>query len=81
VVEASHNRVLTVQFLSLHHVSWPTRNKTLTPKVAKRVLDAHKDLLALIEAHDAAGARALMDDHVKMIRARRVAERDQRQCC
>jgi len=44
-------------------------------------LDAHKDLFALIEARDAAGARALMDDHVKMIRARRVAERDQRQCC
>ena len=81
VVEASHNRVLVVQFLSLHHVSWPSRNKTLTPKVAKKVFDAHKDLLALIEARDAAGARALMDDHVKMIRARRVAERDQRQCC
>jgi len=73
--------VLVVQFLSLHHVSWPSRNKTLTPKVAKKVLDAHKDLFALIEARDAAGARALMDDHVKMIRARRVAERDQRQCC
>ena len=29
---------------------------------------------ALIEMRDAAGARALMDDHVKMIRARRVAE-------
>jgi GntR family transcriptional regulator, transcriptional repressor for pyruvate dehydrogenase complex len=81
VVEASHNRVLVVQFLSLHHVSWPTRNKTLTPKVAKKVLEAHKDLFALIEKRDAAGARALMDDHVKMIRARRVAERDQRHCC
>jgi GntR family transcriptional repressor for pyruvate dehydrogenase complex len=81
VAEASHNRVLVVQFLSLHHVSWPTRNKTLTPKVAKKVLEAHKDLFALIEKRDAAGARALMDDHVKMIRARRVAERDQRHCC
>src|SRR5689334_10559231 len=38
VAEASHNRVLVVQFLSLHHVSWPSRNKTLTPKVAKHVL-------------------------------------------
>ena len=81
VVEASHNRVLVVQFLSLHHVSWPTRNKTLTPQVAKRVLEAHKELLATIEARDATGARALMDDHVKMIRARRVAERDQSSCC
>ncbi|HWM46008.1 MAG TPA: FadR/GntR family transcriptional regulator [Xanthobacteraceae bacterium] len=81
VVEASHNRVLVVQFLSLHHVSWPTRNKTLTPEVARRVLEAHKELLALIEARDAAGARAMMDDHVKMIRARRVAERDHGSCC
>jgi GntR family transcriptional repressor for pyruvate dehydrogenase complex len=81
VVEASHNRVLTVQFLSLHHVSWPSRNHTLTAKVAKRVLEAHKALFALIEKGDAAGARHLMDDHVKMIRARRVAERDQPNCC
>jgi len=81
VVEASHNRVLVVQFLSLHHVSWPTRNKTLTPEVARRVLEAHKELLALIEARDAAGARAMIDDHVKMIRARRVAERDHGSCC
>jgi GntR family transcriptional repressor for pyruvate dehydrogenase complex len=26
---------------------------------------------------DAAGARRLMDDHVRMIRARRISERDQ----
>jgi len=80
VAEASHNRVLVVQFISLHHISWPSRNKTLTPKVARRVLDVHKELAALIEMRDAAGARQLMDDHVKMIRARRVAERD-RNCC
>jgi GntR family transcriptional repressor for pyruvate dehydrogenase complex len=81
IAEASQNRVLVVQFLSLNHISWPSRNKTLTPKVAKHVLDVHKQLAALIEAHDAAGARKLMDDHVKMIRSRRVAERDQRTCC
>jgi GntR family transcriptional repressor for pyruvate dehydrogenase complex len=80
VAEASHNRVLVVQFLSLHHVSWPSRNKTLTTKVAKHILDVHKQLATLIEARDAAGARKLMDDHVKMIRSRRVAERDQH-CC
>ena len=80
VAEASHNRALVVQFLSLHHISWPSRNRTLTPKVAKRVLDVHKEIAALIEMRDAAGARQLMDDHVKMIRARRVAERD-RACC
>ena len=80
IAEASQNRVLVVQFLSLNHISWPTRNKTLTPKVAKHVLDIHKQLAALIEAHDAAGARKLMDDHVKMIRSRRVAERDNHFC-
>jgi GntR family transcriptional repressor for pyruvate dehydrogenase complex len=40
----------------------------------------------LIEMRDAAGARALMDDHVKMIRARRVAEQGKKKdnpnaCC
>ena len=81
VAEASHNRALVVQFLSLHYISWPSRNRTLTPKVSKRVLDVHKELAALIEMRDAAGARQLMDDHVKMIRARRVAERDNNNCC
>ena len=74
VAEASHNRVLVVQLISLQHVSWPRRNPTLTPKVARRILDVHKELLGLIEIHDAAGVRKLMDDHVKMIRERRVAE-------
>ena len=74
VAEASHNRVLVVQLISLQHVSWPRRNPTLTPKVMRRIQDVHKELLALIEIRDAAGARKLMDDHVKMIRARRVAE-------
>ncbi len=86
VAEASHNRVLVVQLISLQHVSWPASNPTLTPKVARRILDAHKELASLIEMRDAAGARRLMDEHVKMIGARRVAEhRDkrgaERDCC
>jgi len=85
VAEASHNRVLVVQLISLEHVSWPRRNVTATPKLAAHILDIHSRLTDLIELRDAAGARALMDDHVKMIRARRVAERDQDQeshsCC
>lgn len=76
IAEASHNRVLVVQFISLNHISWPAHNRTLTPEVAKRVLAVHKELRSLIEMRDAAGARKLMDDHVKMIRARRVSERD-----
>jgi GntR family transcriptional repressor for pyruvate dehydrogenase complex len=78
VAEASHNRVLVVQLISLQHVSWPRRNPTMTPNVARRILDVHKELLALIEIRDAAGARKLMDDHVKMIRTRRVTENAKR---
>jgi GntR family transcriptional repressor for pyruvate dehydrogenase complex len=74
VAEASHNPVLVVQLISLQHVSWPAQNSTLTPKVARRILDVHRELLSLIEIRDPSGARRLMDDHVKMIRARRVAE-------
>jgi GntR family transcriptional repressor for pyruvate dehydrogenase complex len=75
-----------VQLISLQHVSWPARNPTLTPKVSRRILDVHKELASLIEMRDAAGARRLMDEHVKMIGARRVAEhRDKRDtqqdCC
>jgi GntR family transcriptional regulator, transcriptional repressor for pyruvate dehydrogenase complex len=86
VAEASHNRVLVVQLISLQHVSWPARNPTLTPKVARRILEAHQELASLIEMRDAAGARRLMEEHVKMIGARRVAEHREkgtadRDCC
>ena len=74
VAEASHNRVLHYQLISLQHVSWPNRNRTLTRAVAKRILDAHRQLAALIEARDAAGARAFMEAHVGMIRERRISE-------
>ena len=85
VAEASHNRVLVVQLVSLEHVAWPARNQTLTPAVARRILDVHRELAQLIEMRDGAGARRLMDDHVKMIRSRRVAEQRSRNvgggCC
>jgi GntR family transcriptional regulator, transcriptional repressor for pyruvate dehydrogenase complex len=86
VAEASHNRVLVVQLISLQHVSWPAENPTLTPEVARRILDIHKELASLIEMRDAAGARRLMDEHVKMIGARRIAEHRERDvaekiCC
>ncbi|HEY5380282.1 MAG TPA: FCD domain-containing protein [Pseudolabrys sp.] len=74
VAEASHNRVIVVQLLSLEHVSWPRRNVTATRKLAEHILEIHTQLTDLIEMRDAAAARALMNDHVKMIRARRVAE-------
>jgi GntR family transcriptional repressor for pyruvate dehydrogenase complex len=86
VAEASHNRVLVVQLISLQHVSWPAQNPTLTPQTARRILDVHKEVAALIEMRDPAGARQLMDDHVKMIATRRVAEhrekpRAEQHCC
>jgi GntR family transcriptional repressor for pyruvate dehydrogenase complex len=85
VAEASHNRVLVVQLISLQHVSWPSHNRTLTPEVARHILDAHRALADVIELRDPAQARRLMDDHVKMIRARRVAEHGKQQtnhaCC
>jgi GntR family transcriptional repressor for pyruvate dehydrogenase complex len=86
IAEASHNRVLVVQLISLEHVSWPRRNATATPKLARHILDVHGKLADLIELRDASAARALMNDHVKMIRARRIAEHgestdDDHACC
>ena len=86
VAEASHNRVIVVQLLSLEHVSWPRRNATATPKLAKHILEIHTQLTDLIEMRDGVAARALMNDHVRMIRARRVAEHghshdDNNACC
>ena len=81
VAEASHNRVLHYQLISLQHVSWPSRNRTLNRAVAKKILDAHRKLVALIAARDAGGARQFMEAHVGMIRERRVAEAKSSVCC
>lgn len=86
VAEASHNRVLVVQLISLQHVSWPSNNNTLTPDVARRINEVHRELARLIEMRDGAGARQVMNEHVKMIRARRVAEHGENEnhlshCC
>jgi len=79
IADASANRVLHYQLVSLQHVSWPARNRTLTPSVARHVLEAHRQLARLIEARDAAGARRAMDAHVGMIGGRRLAEKKVRQ--
>src|SRR6185436_2493022 len=81
IAEASHNRVLHYQLISLQHVSWPTRNRTLNRAVARKILEAHRKLVALIEARDASGARSYMEAHVGMIRERRVAESKSSVCC
>jgi GntR family transcriptional repressor for pyruvate dehydrogenase complex len=76
VAEASRNRVLVAQLLSLQHISWPSENRTLTMPVAHHILDVHRQIADVIESRDATAARRLMDDHVKMIRTRRVSEGD-----
>lgn len=82
IAEASQNRVLVAQLLSLQHISWPAENRTLTPPVARHILDVHRDIADVIESRDAAAARRLMDEHVKMIRARRVSEDEAaHRCC
>jgi len=59
IAEASHNRVLHYQLISLQHVSWPSRNRTLNRAVARRVLEAHRKLVALIEAEISADPAVL----------------------
>ena len=81
IAEASHNRVLHYQLISLQHVSWPTRNRTLNRAVARKILEAHRRLIALIEARNAGEARLFMEAHVGMIRERRVAESKSSVCC
>ena len=81
VAEASHNRVLYYQLISLQHVSWPSRNRTLNRAVARKILDAHRELVALIEARKPREARAFMESHVGMIKSRRVAESKRLVCC
>jgi GntR family transcriptional regulator, transcriptional repressor for pyruvate dehydrogenase complex len=74
VADASQNRVLHYQLVSLQHVSWPSRNLTLNRAVARKVLDAHRRLAALIQARRPREARELMEAHVGMIRERRLSE-------
>ncbi len=76
IAQASHNRVLVVQLLSLQYVSWPKENRQVTPRLVKHILEVHRELADLIQLRDGAAARRLMDEHVRMIRARRVAQRD-----
>ena len=86
IAEASHNRVLVVQLISLQYVSWPKENRQVTPKLVRHILEVHRELAALIQLRDGAAARRLMDEHVRMIRARRVAQHEDPQtakpgCC
>ena len=72
IAEASHNRVLVFQLVSLQHVSRHRHNRTVTP--VARIIAAHRELARAIAAGDGAAARRLMDEHVRMIRTRRSAK-------
>src|ERR1700745_3497242 len=74
VAEASHNRVLVVQLISLQHVSWPAQNPTLTPAVARAALAVHQELAALIEMRDGAAARRIAEHRAK-------GPTSERDCC
>ncbi len=77
IAHSSHNRVLVVQLASLQYVSWPKDNRQVTPKLVEHILEVHRKLATLIQLRDGAAARRLMDEHVRMIRARRVAQPQQ----
>ena len=85
VAEASHNRVLVVQLISLEHVSWPRRNVTATAKLARHILDIHGKLADLIELRDAAAsARAdgrPRQDDPRPARRRARQESEGNSCC
>src|SRR5260370_30249681 len=49
IAEASHNRVLVTQLLSLHHVSWPAENRPVTPQVARPHLELHPEMVTQID--------------------------------
>ncbi len=61
--------MLQIQLASLLHVSWLSRNRTLSPAVARRIQAVHEELAELIEMRNAADARRVMNDHVRMIGA------------
>src|ERR1043165_5516953 len=81
VAEASHNRVLHYQLVSLQHVPWPTRNRALNRAVPRRIREAQRKLVALIAARAAGGGREFMEAHVGIIRERRIAEAKSSVCC
>jgi GntR family transcriptional repressor for pyruvate dehydrogenase complex len=68
VVQASHNRALTIQAQALVEVLDATYQPQTTPELAADVVGRHRHLVALIKAHDAAGARLAMTQHLQRVR-------------
>jgi GntR family transcriptional repressor for pyruvate dehydrogenase complex len=74
LAEASRNRVLVVQLVSLDRVALSLREKTFPSDVAQRVLGVHRALAGCIAQGDQDGARRVMDQHMSVIRTRSVGE-------
>lgn len=70
VAEGAHNRVLFAQLHTLRYVIHSAYSKERKPEITDRVLTEHQHILDLIEAHDGAGARQAMFEHLNGIRSR-----------
>jgi len=74
IADASHNRVLKIQLVSLHYVVWPSQNRTLTAEVARRVHELHLGIFEHIRAGDADAAAQAMSAHLTQVKSRRMKE-------
>ena len=70
IAEASGNRAIVAQLRALHHVLEPVHARHATAETAARVVAAHRELLAGIDAGDANAARVAMCGHLEAIRTR-----------
>jgi GntR family transcriptional repressor for pyruvate dehydrogenase complex len=69
LVNASHNRALTAQFMALRRVLEPIYARRTSDAVAKRVVTSHKAILESVAAGDAERACTLMRRRLEVIRA------------
>jgi GntR family transcriptional repressor for pyruvate dehydrogenase complex len=68
LVEASHNRALTVQFKALRYVLHPLYLRHHSLERHGRAIEEHRAILAAIKEADARRARALLDMRLRHIR-------------
>jgi GntR family transcriptional regulator, transcriptional repressor for pyruvate dehydrogenase complex len=68
VVQASHNRALTIQSQALVEVLDAIYQPQTTPEVAADVVTRHRHLVKLIKSRDAAGAGEAMTQHLLRVR-------------
>jgi GntR family transcriptional regulator, transcriptional repressor for pyruvate dehydrogenase complex len=69
IVEASHNRALTVQFKALRYVLQPLYMRHHSLERHVKAIEDHRRVLAAIKAGDASSARELLHTRLLSIRA------------